>query len=652
MERTPSTYAYSNAVTWPWGECREAGHRDAVGNNPDQHIWLRILGTTDVHGHVLPYDYANDAPVETFGFAKVAKHIEVARREAQNTLLFDNGDYLQGSPLTDIGTRPENGWTGANPVITIMNHVAYDAATLGNHEFNFGLDWLTSTLGEARFPVVCANAVLKPHPRDPCQDETLVQPFVVLKRDLQDSEGQMHTIKIGVIGLLPPQIMEWDREWLTGRIVARDIIETALAYIPKMRAAGADIIVALAHTGIGNGDTRPGQENVGLALANVPGIDAILTGHTHQVFPDPHKTSTDQSIRFDTGTLADVPSVMAGFRGSHLGIIDLKLVPHGSGWKIKTHQAQAKPVCKTGIKPDSDIANLAKPAHKATLRHISDEIGHSGTPIHSFLSQVRPDPGQHLIMASKRDALEAALADTEFAHLPVLSASAPYKTGGSGGPDYYTNIPAGPLSIRSIADLYPFPNTLVGLHIRASQIAEWLERSVSCFHQIKPGRARQPLWNPDFVGHSFDTVSGLSYAIDLTEPARYRPDGTLANPKARRIKGLSHQNKHVSQSDEFVIALKSFRAFSSGFFDNPGPVTLLYQGRKPIRDILADYIRENGCPGMAQAQSPWAFLPVENASVTLDTGPGVLGHPSDLAALSATVLDRTHKGFVRLELPV
>ncbi|WP_317055915.1 bifunctional 2',3'-cyclic-nucleotide 2'-phosphodiesterase/3'-nucleotidase [Roseovarius rhodophyticola] len=651
MKRT-NTLAYSDTVTWPW-RCDTSG-RVCVGavQEPDQHIWVRILGTTDLHGHILSYDYAKDAPVEDFGFARVVTQIHKARAEAQNTLLFDNGDFLQGSALTDIGARPENGWTKSNPVINAMNHVTYDAATLGNHEFNFGLDWLTRTLKGANFPLVCANAVHVRHPSNPEKDQHLLPPFILLNREVHDNSGHPHKLKIGVIGLVPPQILLWDQDHLAGRLEVRDMVETLKVYVPLLRSKGAQIVVVLAHTGIGEGVTEPDQENVGLALAHVPGVDAILTGHTHNIFPDPADSPHHPAISVENGALADVPSIMAGFRGSHLGVIDLKLAPQKDGWRITDHFAEVRPVDRAGIEPDKTVSRLVDEAHQVTLAYTSKVISRTCKPIHSYLSQFRPDLGQYLIMACKRDALADALADTPFAGVPILSVSAPYKTGGAGGPGYYTDIAAGDIFVRDIADIYPFPNTLVGIRVQGAQIVAWLERAVSCFQQVVPGKMRQHLWNPDFAGHTFDTICGLTYNINLTQPARYNESGAITNPKACRIGDLRHQGRPVSEDDDFILALKSFRAFSSGMVAYSDQDRLVYTGQTLIRDLLMQYIKKNGCDFANRETPSWAFLPVENASVCLETGPGVTKHHNDMESLSARALDQTERGFLRLEIPL
>jgi len=208
-------------------------------------LHLRLLETTDVHANLLPYDYFTNRPVADYGLARTATLIQAARAEHKNVLLFDNGDYLQGTPLSDLAAAaatPRN--TIKHPVITAMNALNYDAATVGNHEFNFGLDLLQRCLRSATFPVICANLL---HIDGPGQLSPLFPPYLILKRELHDSTGAVHHLKIGVIGLTPPQATTWDQYHLQGRVESRDMIETAEQVIRDARAAGADLIVALAH---------------------------------------------------------------------------------------------------------------------------------------------------------------------------------------------------------------------------------------------------------------------------------------------------------------------------------------------------------------------------------------------------------------------
>ena len=206
---------------------------------------LRIMETTDLHVHVFPYDYYADKPRDTVGLARSASHIKSIRDEATNSMLVDNGDFLQGNPMGDYIAYERGMKDGdMHPGITAMNAVGFDASTLGNHEFNYGLDFLMKSLAGADFPVVSAN-VVKEMGGTPTADQTLLKPYVILDRMVTDGAGEAHAIKVGLIGFVPPQIMNWDRKHLEGNVQARDILETARAYVPEMKEAGADIIIAL-----------------------------------------------------------------------------------------------------------------------------------------------------------------------------------------------------------------------------------------------------------------------------------------------------------------------------------------------------------------------------------------------------------------------
>lgn len=613
-----------------------------------------------MHAHILPYDYDRDTEVAGFGLARTASLITAARAEASNTLLFDAGDFLQGTPLSDAVALEACDPDETHPVIDAMNALEYDAVCLGNHEFNFGLDWLRSTLGRARFPIVCANVATETAPDDPVKDRTFRKPYVVIDVAALDNHGITQNIRLGVIGFAPPQITMWDRAHLEGRVTARDIVQTARAHIPELRKAGAQVVVALAHTGISSDVSEGNTENTALALARVPGIDAILAGHTHNIFPDPGRAgdcgpaTLDISHRF--GTLAGKPTVMAGYRGSHLGVLDLQLSTEGDGWCVTGHRSEVRAVQQRGAAPagvEAKLAARAEPAHRAALVRNARTVGHSRVALHSYLAQVRPCPALGPVLTAQRDALAAALRGQgrDVTELPVLSASAPFKTGGYAGPLHYTDVPAGQLSIRHIGDLYPYPNTLVGLRLNGAELRDWLERSVSCFHQVSPGLRCQPLWNWSFASHAFDTVLGVSCNIDLTQPARYCLNGEICAPQARRITNLTLHGAPIDSAQEFMLATNNFRAFSGGPFAGKDSAKIVYRGTELIQELVIRHVASRDWCA-EPVRDAWSFSPVAGASVVLHTGPGVRSHKHELDALGATDLGNDDFGFARFDIPL
>lgn len=620
---------------------------------------IRLLCTTDLHAHLLPYDYFSDQDDRPYGLTRTATLIRAARTEARNVLLLDNGDALQGTPLGDITPQDGTGWTGAHPVITAMNQLGYDAATLGNHEFNFGLDWLCRALKGAQFPFTCANITQGGcAPGD--AGSPFLPPYLLLSRQIIDDAGVARPLTLGVIGLVPAQITTWDRMHLHGRLRTQDMIETARRVVPKARAAGADLIILLAHTGIDPGPARPMMENAALPLAALPGVDAIMTGHSHGVFPQPGAIcdgATDGGARCGIdharGLLNGTPALMAGARGSHLGVMDLTLRRAGGQWRVIRHRAEARPTAPRAAIPipaDPTLSAQLAPAHRATLRLTRHPIGQGTARLHSYLALGAPNASVAVINALQRRCLAQAVAGTPDADLPLLSAACAFKTGGQGGPMNYTDVPAGPLSLRHAADLYTFPNRLCGLRVTGAQLRDWLERAAICFARIIPGAQDAPLLNAQVPGHDFDVIDGLSYAIDLSQPARYDHAGALIDTSAWRITDLRYNGQPLTDNTRFLLATNGYRANGGGPFPAMPDSAFAYTSPRLIRDLLvADLTTAPLTPPTDFGQT-WRFAPLLGTTVTLDTSPAVMDDPQALKAINATPLGQTQDGFQRLRI--
>ena len=619
-----------------------------VRSLPDttQRITLRILGTSDLHGHVGPGGYRGRADMAPGGLARLAPMIREARAETPNSLLFDNGDFLQGTPLSDLAARP-GGWPGQHPVIAAMNAIGYDAVALGNHEFNFGLPFLSRALAEAQFPATCANI------HAICTGTTApAAPTLMLERQVTDTRGRAHRLRIGVIGLVPPQITRWDRIHLHSHLITAGITQTARRLVPGLRARGADIVIALAHTGIAPGADGPEQENAALPLGNVPGIDAMIAGHSHRVFPGPDHAGIPGADT-QAGTLNGTPAVMPGFAGSHLGVLDLTLERGETGWHPTAHRAEARPVAPgpdpAPPPPDPAILRAIDGAHRHTLEQTGQRLASTRAALHTYLARIRDDAALRLVNDAQAAALAHAVRGTRDAGLPVLSATACFRTGGRSGPAHFTDIAPGPLKLGDLADLYPFPNTLAGARITGAQLRDWLERAASCFSQVVPGAPDQHLIDPNVPGHALDAISGVSYRIDLTRPPRHAPDGSLRDPTAGRILDLCHDGAPVTRADRFLIATNSYRAMGGGPYPGVPRSDLIALPDRQVTDILADHVAALGTLG-APVTPLWSFLPVENTRVLFETGPGLRDHPADIAAMGAEDLGLDGRGFLRLRL--
>ena len=622
---------------------------------------LRLLATTDLHGHLAGYDYFEDRPCIETGLARLASLIGTARAEAVNTLLLDNGDFLQGSPLVDYWARERGLSPGeVHPMIAAMNALCYDAVTVGNHEFNFGLDFTLRALDGAAFPVVSANAVQR-EGASPAEDETLFAPWVILERDLADAAGQARRLRIGVIGFLPPQTVLWDRALLSGLMSTRGIAEAARAHVPALRAAGADIVVALAPTGIAPEiapDTPEHEiEDAALPLAEVEGIDVIVCGHTHALFPAPGLPPAP-GLDPMRGTLCGKPAVLPGRWGSHLGVVDLHLVPRAAGgWQVRDFDVGLRAVAERApdaqiralVEEDPQLRAVSHPAHIETLHYIRRELGQLATPLHSFFSLVAPDAGLSLIAGAQATTVAERLVGRPEAALPLLSAVAPMRCGGRGGPNYYLDLPPGPVRQQTIASLYIFPNTVKAVKVTGAALADWLERAAGVFRQIRPGMADQGLLDPAFPCYNFDVIAGLSYEIDISCPARFGPDGSLAHAEAHRIRALSYEGEPVDPAAEFVVATNNYRNSGAGGFVEAAAPALELGPEITSHEMLAELARST--PVLAPvAEQIWRFAPIAGASALFETSPQAAGQIGCAEGLQMEEIGLTEAGFLQIRI--
>ena len=548
---------------------------------------------TDFHANLYPYDYFRDRPDVSVGLSQTAALIAEARRQERNCLLFDNGDILQGTPLGDFAAEAmRKGSRADHPVIAAMNELDYAAATLGNHDFNYELDTLERAYASARFPVVCCN-ILR------ADGAPWFAPSVVIERSFVDEGGAAQPLKLGVVGFAPVQIAQWDEAYVAGKLRFVDIVDAARMEVANLKEKGVDLIVALCHSGISRLRRTPGEENAARNLAQVEGVDALFIGHQHLLLPGEDFADV-AGVDAARGLIHGKPAVMAGFWGSHLGVIDLALERGASGWLIASAKVEARPIARRDdsgaavalVDPDPKVLEAARAAHQATLHYIRGAVGTLQKPLHTYFAMIADDPTVQLINNAQR-AYVAPLAagDPALAGLPVISAAAPFKCGGRNGPDYYTDVAPGPIAVKDVADIYPYPNALRVVKIDGSTVREWLERSASIYLRIDPSLAgEQPLLGPAFACYNFDVIDGVTYAIDVTRPARYDNSGELIAPGTRRIHDLTYNGAPIDPKQTFLVVTNNYRASGGGGFPGCDGANVVIEATDPIRDILLRYV--------------------------------------------------------------
>ncbi|WP_367987430.1 2',3'-cyclic-nucleotide 2'-phosphodiesterase [Vibrio sp. NTOU-M3] len=579
-------------------------------------IKLRIIETTDIHTNVMDYDYYKDKPSQKIGLTRAATLVKQARAEVENSVLVDNGDLIQGSPMGDYMASKGIKEGEVHPVYKAMNQLNYDVGNIGNHEFNYGLEFLAETINDADFPYISANVF------DKKTGEHYFKPYIIKAHTFKDSDGVEHQIKVGYIGFVPPQIMVWDKKNLEGKVFAKDIKETAEKLVPQMKKEGADVIVAIPHSGVSMDPHKLGEENSTYYLSEVEGIDAIAFGHSHAVFPG--KGFDDlKGIDNQKGTINGVAAVMPGRWGSHVGVIDLELKEQEGKWVVVKGQSEARPIFNKKTKQslaeaDSEMVKALAADHKGTRDFVNQPIGKASDVMYSFLALVQDDPTVQIVNLAQKDYVERFIqGDPDLADIPVLSAAAPFKAGGrKNDPANFTEVESGQLTFRNAADLYLYPNTLVAMKVTGKEVKEWLECTAGQFKQIDVNSTTpQSLIDWDgFRTYNFDVIDGLNYQIDVTTPAKYDGDCKLVNDSAERIVNLTYQGKPIDMKQNFIIATNNYRAYSNKF-PGTGSEFVAFDSPDENRSVIAAYItrvsHEKG-EFTPSADNNWSFAPIKS----------------------------------------
>jgi 2',3'-cyclic-nucleotide 2'-phosphodiesterase/3'-nucleotidase len=603
---------------------------------------VALLETTDLHSNVVGYDYYKLAPDASLGLDRTATLIAQARAEFANTLLFDNGDTIQGTALADWQAlvKPVQ-CDQVLGIYKVMNALRYDGGGIGNHEFNYGLSYLGQVTGSRfdvagvaqrkaacagpAFPQVLAN-VYSVKTKQP-----LFAPYRIIDKTISatgaDGKPVTATIKVGIIGFTPPTILSWDKRHLDGKVYTEGLRETAQKYIPEMRARGADLVVVISHGGLDDSPYSPTMENGNWYLAQVPGVDAMLLGHSHQKFPDAASTIVQfnlPGVDRVKGLVHGVPTVMANLWGKHLGVIGLHLKNDGTRWVVEKDKTTVEArgtqsADKTFVAADPAVAAAIATEHAATIAYVKTPVGQTDFRLSSYFSDVGDSSALEVVnQAQTAYATRYVKANLpQLARLPVLSMTAAFKSGYAGAGDY-TDVAPGSLALNNAADLYLYPNALYVVKVTGAELKGWLETSAKRFNMIDPTvTTAQELINPGHPSFNFDTVTAkdFSYRIDVTKPV------------GQRIGAMAWRGKAVEPGQFFLVATNNYRASGGGNFPGLDGSKTVFASPDNNRDVLIDYVRATKTltrAGNGSARS-WRFALVKTAGpVVFHSAPGKL----------------------------
>ncbi|BBH66707.1 multifunctional 2',3'-cyclic-nucleotide 2'-phosphodiesterase/5'-nucleotidase/3'-nucleotidase [Actinoplanes sp. OR16] len=529
---------------------------------------LTVLGTSDTHGNVYNWDYYSDKEYDDsahndVGVAKLAALVNKLRKEATGpVLVLDAGDTIQGTPLATYYAKQEpiTSTGEKHPMARAMNVLHYDAVTLGNHEFNYGLPLLNLWIRQLGFPALAANAVSAK------TGKPAFTPYVIKKVSLGKHAP---TLRVGILGLTNPGSAIWDRANVEGKIEFLDMIATAAKWVPIMRARGADIVLISAHGGDSGtssyGDELPNENPTALIAEQVPGIDAILFGHAHREVAQRFVTNAKTGKQ----VLLSEPSKW----GQRLTKMDFDLVRDRGGWKI-TKSAAASLNTNT-VEADPKVLAVVKSQHEKTVKYVNQVVATSTETLSAATSRYEDTPILDYINKVQTDTVTAALAGTSYASLPVLSIAAPFSR--------TAVFPQGEVKIKDVAGLYIYDNTLEAVVLTGAEVKAYLEYSAKYFVTLAPDAPvnTETISDPAVPDYNYDVFSGVDYDIDISKPV------------GSRITRLQIGGVDVAADAQFVVAVNNYRRSGGGSF--PGIVkTQVYNAQQEIRQLLIDWAQAKG----------------------------------------------------------
>jgi 2',3'-cyclic-nucleotide 2'-phosphodiesterase/3'-nucleotidase len=400
----------------------------------------------------------------------------------------------------------------------------------------------------------------------------------------------------------------------------------------------------LAHSGfganVGPDEAAPMAENATIAVSRIAGIDAVVAGHTHELFPHPGPNRRPDRC--------GCPTVMPGWEGSHVGVIDLTLAPATpGGWRVASSRCRvvAGERDAAGRRCATIVAAVAGD-HRAVRRNLHRIVGETRDRISTHFALAGDSSAAGLVAQACLAEAERMAAGTPYSGLPVLAASAPFLCGGRAGPDSYTDIPEGPLRMHHLCELSPYPNRLDVMTISGAGLRDWLEMSARVFATLTPGRTDQPLVAGVTPGYLFDVIAGATYRIDPSANPLFSVSGRRSGGGPGRIRDLRVAGRPVRDSDRFLLAASTFRVSGGGRFPGTGAGKSVLRSDGSIRDILARELCRRTAPVCA-VEPIWRFVDLPGTSAILATAPAAAARTGDAGRVPLGLND---KGFLQVRI--
>lgn len=523
------------------------------GRGAASRVHITIIGTTDLHGNIYPVDYYTNKP-DNRGLAKIATLIKRVRKENANNLLIDSGDTIQGTPLAYYHNKKNN--TPPDPMMLAMSALQYDAMTVGNHEYNFGLKVLEKARSEAKFPWLSANTY------ETAKQENRYQPYLI---------KELSGVRVAVLGLTTPGIPNWENVPNYAGLEFREPLTEAKKWVPILRSKErADVVVIAMHMGIEEdlrtGVVNPGQvehENQAVAIAkSVPGVDVIFMGHTHRDVPSTY--------------INGVLLTQANHWGRHLARADLYLQKEGSRWRIYASSARTVPADDT-IEPDPEILKLTAPYDQETQAWLSRAIGESAVELSAQQARFQD--------TAILDLIQRVQMDVGKADISMVASFNPQ-----------ARIPKGSVTVRDIAGLYVYENTLVVVEITGKQLKDALEHSAKYFREYESGKTPADLIDEKIPAYNFDIAEGVTYELDIRRPI------------GDRIQKLSFRGQRLQPDQKLRLATNNYRVNGGGGYSMYKNAPVIYRSGEEIRELIIDWVeRKKVVP--AEPTNNWRIVP-------------------------------------------